>query len=89
MVKNIVSCPIFDDDTGIHDVNAAAHLGDDAEIMRNEDDSHAQFGLKALENIQDLSFCRHIEGRRRFVSKEEPRRTGQGHGDEAALAHAA
>ena len=88
-VENIIGRPLFDDGAGIHDVNAAAHLGDDAEIMGNEDDGHAQFRLEALEDIQDLGFCRHVEGRRRFVGKEEPRRTGQGHGDEAALAHAA
>ena len=88
-IKDIVCRPLFDDDAGIHDVNAAAHLGDDAEIMGDEDDGHAQFSLEALEDIQNLGFGRHVEGRRRFVSKEEPRRTGQSHGDETALAHAA
>lgn len=66
-IKDIVCRPCFDDDAGIHDVNAAAHLGDDAEIMGDEDDGHTQFGLEELEDIQDLGFGRHVEGRCRFV----------------------
>ena len=35
-IKDIVCRPLFDDDAGIHDVNAAAHLSNDAEIMGDE-----------------------------------------------------
>lgn len=88
-IKDIFYKPLLDDAASIHDVYAPAHLGDDAEVVGNEDDGHAQPLLQLLNQRQYLRFRRHVESRRRLVGKEQPRLAGQGHGDEAALAHAA
>ena len=89
MIKNILYPSRFHDDTGIHDINAPAHLGDDAEVVGNEDDSHLVLLLQGSQELQYLGFGRHVESRRRFVGKEEARLTGKSHGDETALAHPA
>ena len=57
--------------------------------MGNKDDGHAQLLLQLLNQRQYLRFRRHVESCRRLVGEEQPRLAGQGHGDEAALAHAA
>lgn len=44
-IKNSFYRPFFDDTAGVHDVDTAAHLGNDAQIMGNKDDGHLPFCL--------------------------------------------
>ena len=77
------------DAAGIHDHDPVGDLGDDAEIMGDQHDGGAEVAAELLQQLQDLSLHRHIEGRRRLVGDEQRGIAGERHGDEAALAHAA
>ena len=47
--KNILGCAAFDNLPGIHHGYPVAHLGDDAQIMGNEDECHVGLALQVFE----------------------------------------
>ena len=73
---------------GVHHHHPPSHLGDDAQVMSNEDDGHPKRVLEFLHEIKDLGLDRNVEGSRGFVGNEEVRMTRQRHCDHGALAHA-
>ncbi len=79
----------FDHAAVLHDHDAIGHFGDDAHVMRDEDQAHAEFLLQAAHEAQDLGLDGDIEGGGRFVGDEEAGAAGEGHRDHHALAHAA
>lgn len=78
--------PLLDDVPAVHDGDAVGHAGDDAEIVRDEDDGGVPFLLQILHQLEDLRLHGHVERRRRFVGDEQVGITGQRHGDHQALA---
>src|SRR5262245_60510805 len=80
---------LLDDLAGIHHGDAVAHLRDDAEVVRHEDEGHARLSLDVLEQVEVLRLDRHVEVRRGLVGDDEPRPAGQRDGPDDALAHAA
>jgi len=66
-----------------------SELGDDAEIVGDDHDSHAEFGLQPLEEIEDLCLDRDVERGRGLVGQEHFRVAGEGDGDHHPLPHAA
>ena len=64
-------------------------LRDDAEIVRDEEDAHAELALQPAEEVEDLRLDGHVEGGRRLVGDQELRIAGEREGDHDALAHAA
>lgn len=76
MIENIFYPARFYDDAGIHDIDTPAHLGNDTEIVGNEDDGHLMFRLQFFQELQYLGFRRHIESRRRFIGKQQAGFTG-------------
>ncbi|MCY1296085.1 hypothetical protein D9M70_454550 [compost metagenome] len=58
---------------------------DDAEVVRDQHDRHAEALLQRLEQIKDLRLDRHVERRRRFICDQEIRVVGKRHGDHHAL----
>lgn len=76
MIENIFYPARFYDDAGIHDIDTPAHLGNDTEIVGNEDDGHLMFRLQFFQELEDLGFRRHIESRRRFIGKQQAGFTG-------------
>ena len=48
-------------------------LGDDAEIVRDEQDRHAQFALQLAQQLEDLRLDRDVERRRRLVGDQQLR----------------
>ncbi len=58
---------------GVHHIHAAADIGDDAEIVRDEDDGGAFGLLQLFEEFQDLRLNGDVEGGGGFVGDEERR----------------
>ncbi len=81
-----VSRPALDDRAAIHHHHARDVLGDDAEIVRNQDHRHAALRDKVGDQVEDLPLDRHIERGGRFVCDQHIGLAGQRHGDGDTLA---
>ena len=79
----------FHDAAGIHDQHAVAMLGNDAQVVRDEQRGSAQVLVQAAQQVQDLLLHSHIERSGRFIGNDEFRAAGKCHGNDHALAHAA
>src|SRR5258708_6342399 len=79
----------------LHDLRAVHHdhalrgLGDDAHVVRDQHDGHAELGLELVQQLEDLRLDGHVEGGGGLVGDQEVRVARQRHGDHDALAHAA
>ena len=74
---------------GPHHAHPVGHLADDAEIVGDEQDGHAEPGLQLLEQFQNLCLNSDIESGGRFVGDQQIGVVGQRHGDHHPLALAA
>ena len=79
----------FDDAAGVHDGDAVGHLGDDAEVVGDEEQREPQPLLQVAQQVENLRLDRHVERRRRLVGDEERRPARERQGDQRALAQAA
>jgi hypothetical protein len=84
-------CPVglFHQLPGIHDRHPVRHAGHDAEVMGDQQDSHAGVLLQLLQQLQHLRLDGHIQCRGRFIGNQQVRLAGQRDGDHDALFHAA
>ena len=73
----------------IHHDHAAAGLGHDAEIMRDQDHGGAGALFQLQHQVEDLRLDGHIERGGRLVGDQQSRIAGQRRGDHHALAHPA
>ena len=73
----------------VHHVDALAHAGDDAEVVRDHDQRRVLLGDELTQQVEDLRLDRHVERGRRLVGDQELRLAGERHRDHRALAHAA
>ena len=64
-------------------------LGDDAEIVGDEQDRHVATGLEVADQLEDLGLGGHVQRRGRLVGHQHGGFEGQRHGDHRALALAA
>jgi hypothetical protein len=87
--KQFVGGAFFHHLTRVHHGDAAGHFGDDAHIVRNQDQRHAAFPLQSAQQIQNLGLDRHVERGGRLIGDEQARIAGDRHGDHHALIHAA
>ena len=76
----------FDDLALGHDAHAGGHRADDAEVVGDEQEGHAQRGLEPAQQFEDLRLDGDVEGRGGLVGDQEVGLVGQGHGDHHALA---
>ena len=88
-VEELAHRRLLDDLARIHHRDPVAHLGHDAEVVRDEDQRHAGLALDVLEEVQVLGLDGHVEVRRRLVGDDHTRAAGQRDGADDALAHAA
>jgi hypothetical protein len=79
----------FYDTAGVHHDDRITALGNDAEVVGDEDGRSIHFLTEFLEEVQDLSLDRDIESGGGFVSNDEIRVTGEGNGNDDTLAHTA
>ena len=88
-VKDVLICTLLDYLAGIHYGYSVAHLGDNAEVMSDEDDGRTYFLLDALHQIQYLCLDRYVQSRRRLVGDQQLRVADESHRDHCALTHSA
>ena len=77
------------DGAPVHDAEVVAELGDETEMVRNEDDRAREAAAQLLQQRHDLRFDRRVERRRGLVGKQQIGLDQERHGDHHALAHAA
>ena len=73
----------------VDDHHLVGHVGDDAEIVGDQQHRHVELGLQVAQQLQDLRLDGDVERRRRLVGDQQRRPADQRHGDHGALAHAA
>ncbi len=79
----------LDDLAGVHDDDAIRHLGDQEEIMADQEQAHGRFALDGSEPIEDLGLDGDIERRGRLIGHEQLGLGCERHGNHHALLHAA
>ena len=79
----------LDNASGIHDRDAVDELGDDAEVVRDEQHRHVQPVAKLAQQAEDLELHGDVERGGRFVGDEHLRPAGERDGDHHPLAHPA
>ena len=87
--KKGVAWRFLDNLAGIHDTDAMRHLRHDAQVVRNQQHTHAALGLKTAQQVEDLRLNSDVERRRRLVGNQQFRVSRQRDGDHHALFHAA
>jgi hypothetical protein len=80
---------LLDDPAGVHDGDAIGHLGDDAEVVRDEQQREPEAVAQLAQQVEDLRLDRHVERGRRLVGDDERGPAGERDGDQRALPHAA
>jgi hypothetical protein len=78
---------LLDDLAGVHDRHPVAHLGDDTEVVGDEDHGRVRLALEGAHEIQDLRLDGDVQRSGRLVGDEELRLEGQRHRDHDALRH--
>ena len=86
-VKQFVHRRLLDDATEIHHGNLVAHLRDNAKIVRDEHDGHADVLLQFAHDIKDLGLGGHIKCGRWLIGKQQVRLTREREGDHGTLTH--
>src|SRR5262245_3307395 len=89
VVEQLLHRRLLDDLASIHHRDAIAHLGDDAEVVRHEDQRHAGLALDVLEQIEVLRLDRHVEVGGGLIGDDQARAAGERDRSDDTLAHAA
>jgi hypothetical protein len=79
----------LDNLSAVHHQHARGDFGDDAEVVRDEQDREAESLLQVGEQLEDLCLDGHVERGRGLVGDEQRRIHHERHRDEHALPHAA
>ncbi len=72
-----------------HNQNTIGKIGDDAEVVGDEEDGHAELITEIAKEIENLGLDGDIEGGGRFIGDEKFGLAGVGHGDHGTLLHSA
>ena len=88
-VEHIVHIADFDDAPRVHHGDAVGESGDDAQVVRDQDDRRAGCLLGRPEHIENLRLDRDVERGRRLVGDDHVGLVGHRHRNHHALPHAA
>ena len=80
---------LFDEASGVQHADALAEAGDEAEVVRDQQDGGVDAPAQLLDEVEDLGLDRGVEAGRGLVEDEQLRVDGQRHGDDDALLLAA
>ena len=80
---------LLDELAGLHDGDAIADVGDDTEVVSDQDDGHADLGLQPAEQVEDVGLDGDVEGGGGLVGDQQHRVARHGAGDQHPLGHAA
>src|SRR6478735_11004622 len=77
---------LFNDFASFHDCDRAAHVGDDGQVMADEQIGQATIFPQIVQKIENFRLDRDIKCRGRLVEKQNGRIKNQGAGDRNTLA---
>ena len=89
VVEDLLDRPLLDDLPGVHDQHAVGDLGDDAEIVGDQDHRQVAVAVQLFDQLQDLRLDRDVEGGGRLVGDQDLGLERQRHRDHRPLAHPA
>src|SRR5262245_14175229 len=87
--KNVPSRAAFDNLPSIHHRHPVTHLGDDPQVMSDEDEGYVGLALEVLKKAEILRLNGHVERGRRLVGQQQAWLAGDSDGPSHALAHTA
>ncbi len=89
LIENRLYRAIFHHPAAIHHHHAINCFGDDAEIMGDHHQPHAEFRLQVFDQLQNLRLNGDVKSRCRFIGNQHLRTARQCHGNHRPLQHAA
>ncbi len=89
VVEDVVERALLDDPARIHHADAVGDLGDDAEVVGDDDHRHPELSLQLLEQTEDLRLGGDVESGGRLVGDQQLRLVCQRHRDHRPLPHPA
>jgi len=89
MVEQRVHVGLFNDASQVHHEDTLRHLRDEAQVVGDEENRHAEFVLKVEHQFENLRSGGDVQRGRRLVGDEEIRIAGQRQRDHRPLAHSA
>ena len=84
--ENITHGAALDNTPGVHDVEALHIVGDDAEVVRDEEDGHVAFTGEFVHHAEDAALSGDVKRGGGFIGNQEAGFSGEGHGKHDALA---
>ena len=89
VVEHIVHGAVLDDLARVHDRHVIRHARHDAQVVGDENDSHAVLPLQVAQQVENLCLDGDVQRRGRLIRDQDRRFAGDGHGDHRPLQHAA
>ncbi len=89
LAEDLIGVAVLDHISAVHHQDVLAELGDDAEVVGDQDNRGAGLLLQVVHQLEHLRLDGNVQRRGRLVGDQELRVTRQSHGDHHALAHAA
>ena len=87
--QDLAAGPGLDDQPAAHDRHPVAQLGDDGQVVADEQDGHADGLAQLTEQVEHLGLDRHIQGAGRLVREQDLRAERDRKGDRHPLQLAA
>ena len=85
--KDLADRALLRDAARVHHEGPVAGLGDDGQVVGDEDHREPELRAKPLEELQDLRLDHDVEGRRRLVADDDRGVAGERHRDHRPLPH--
>ena len=89
IIEDFIQRTGFAELAAVHDRHAVGHGGDDAHVVRDDDDGCVDLLLQILHQIENLRLNGHVQRGGRLIRNQNLRFAGQRDGDHHALTHAA
>ena len=89
LAKTSPAGAVLDRAAGVHDHHRLRRLGDDAEVVRDQDHADVEVALDLVDQLEDLRLHRHVERGRGLVGDQHVGVVDERHRDHRALPHAA
>jgi hypothetical protein len=87
--ENFFNGALLDEFSFEHNQNTIGEIGDDAEVVGDEEDGHTELIAEIAKEIENLGLDGDIKGGGGFIGNEEFGLAGQSHSDHGALLHSA
>ena len=89
LIEDLITRSFFSHLAAIHNKHAVTHLGDNSEIVGNQDNRGVYLIAQFLQKIQDLCLDRYVQRGRRLIRDDDARLADQRDRDHDTLLHTA